>query len=118
MRRRAVLAGLVSLPVGSARGADLVFVMVEHRACPFCRAWHRAIGPIWPRSDLGRRAPLRRVELGVDTLPAGIIGVTATPTFVLLAHGREIGRILGYQGETLFWQQAEALFARADEAGR
>lgn len=117
MRWRAVLAGLtVVLPLRSARGAELVLVMVEHPACAFCRAWHRTIGPIWPRSDLGRRAPLRRIELGADPLPGGIAAVHATPTFVLLADGREVGRIVGYQGETLFWQQAEALFARLAEA--
>lgn len=119
MRRRAALAGLFGAAASAtARAAELAFVMVEHRACPFCHAWHRAIGPIWPKSDLGRRAPLRRVELGAEPLPEAVGEVRVTPTFVLVADGREVGRIVGYQGETLFWQQAEALFARLDGSGR
>lgn len=116
------MAGLVAVLGGvapsAASAAELAFVMVEHPACPFCRAWHRTIGPVWPKSDLGRRAPLVRLELGTDPLPPGIGEVRVTPTFILLAEGREVGRIVGYQGETLFWQQAEALFARLDKRAR
>ncbi len=35
-----------------------------------------------------------------------------TPTFVLVAGGREIGRIEGYAGEHFFWGQLERLVAR------
>jgi hypothetical protein len=35
-----------------------------------------------------------------------------TPSFILLADNREIGRMVGYPGDLFFWQQAEMLLAR------
>jgi len=115
---RRTLAAVAALLVAGARAAAepaLSLVMLERRDCPACRLWHIEIGPIWPRSDLGRRAPLRRVEITAGPLPddlAFLEGVTVTPTFVLVASGAERGRIVGYQGEMFFWQEAEALFRR------
>lgn len=116
--RRRALAALPLLLTARARAAGdaaLSLVMLERRDCPACRLWHIEIGPIWPRSDLGRRAPLRRVDLAAGPLPADLAflaGVTITPTFVLIGSGAERGRIVGYQGETFFWQEAEALLGR------
>jgi len=36
-------------------------------------------------------------------------GIRFTPTFVILENGREIGRILGYAGESFFWGLLEKL---------
>lgn len=97
-----------------------MLVLIEHRDCPHCRRWHREIGPAWNASDLGRRAPLRRIDLAAGPVPedlAMLRGERITPTFVLLNAGEEVGRIVGYQGETLFWQQAEALIARLPPPG-
>lgn len=114
--RRFALAVLAAAAAGRGARAEggLSFVMLERHGCPFCALWLREIGPIWPRSDLGRRAPLRRVDIGAGPLPedlAFLRGVQATPTFVLVENGVERGRIVGYQGDVLFWQEAEALFA-------
>lgn len=109
----------MALPLlGAGRGAraegGLSLVMLERHDCPWCRRWHREIGPIWPQSDLGRRAPLRRVDIGAGPLPADLAflrGARFTPTFVLVEAGAERGRIIGYQGDLFFWQAAEVLFA-------
>ncbi len=89
--------------------------MLERHDCPWCRRWLREVGEeAWNRSDLGRRAPLRRVDVARG-LPDDLIGLRNwrfTPTFVLMAEGHEIGRITGYQSDWAFWQQAEALLAR------
>lgn len=116
LTRRLAFAMLAAAVWGRDARAEsgLSFVMLERHGCPFCVLWLREIGPIWPRSDLGRRAPLRRVDIGAGPLPedlAFLRDVQATPTFVLLENGVERGRIVGYQGDVLFWQEAEALFA-------
>lgn len=94
--------------------------MLERHDCPWCRRWHREVGvPAWDASDLGRRAPLRRVDLAQGLPPD--LGFLAswrfTPTFVLVRDGREIGRIIGYQGDLFFWQQAEMLLAKLPPGG-
>ncbi|WP_114377137.1 thioredoxin family protein [Elioraea thermophila] len=117
--RRHLLAGLAAVaaePAWAEGGASLV--MLERHDCPYCRRWLREVGPGWDASDLGRRAPLRRVDIGRGPLPpdlAFLRGAVFTPTFVLVKDGRELGRIVGYQGEALFWQAAEALVAKLNE---
>lgn len=95
-------------------------VMLERHDCPWCRRWLREVGEAaWNASDLGRRAPLRRVDVAKE-MPADL-GAFAhwrfTPTFVLVQGGRELGRIIGYQGDLFFWQRAEALLAKLPQGG-
>ncbi len=103
--------GLALLPA-TAEAAELL--MFERRGCPWCREWERVIGPIYPKSDVGRRAPLRRVDLDAG-LPPGLTlrrPIRYTPTFVLVDGGRELDRIEGYPGEDFFWGRAERLLGR------
>jgi len=103
--------GLALLPA-TAEAAELL--MFERRGCPWCREWERGIGPIYPKSDVGRRAPLRRVDLDAG-LPPGLTlrrPIRYTPTFVLVEGGRELDRIEGYPGEDFFWGRAERLLGR------
>ena len=113
--RRLLLGGLLAGTGSIAWAAHDSFVMLERHDCPWCRRWHREVGTVsWNGSNLGQRAPLRRVDLA-QGLPSDLSFVAAwrfTPTFVLIREGREIGRIIGYQGDLFFWQQAEALLAR------
>jgi thioredoxin-related protein len=126
MTRADFLAGLaaatgcwVAMRPVLARPA-VALVMFERADCPFCRAWHRTIGPIYPKSSEGKRAPLRRVDLASARPPdlEAIERVVYTPTFVLVADGREIGRILGYAGEDAFWYLLGELIAKLAAAGR
>ena len=102
----------------AAAEAPASFVMLERRDCPWCRRWHREVGAAsWNGSNLGRRAPLRRVDLA-EGMPEDLRQLAAwrfTPTFVLMTEGRSVGQIIGYQGDLFFWQQAEALFTRLPE---
>jgi thioredoxin-related protein len=87
----------------TAKAAELV--MFEREGCKWCRAWDRDISEIYPRTQEGKRAPLRRVDLDAER-PSdlrAIKGVRYTPTFVLIDKGREVGRIAGYPGEAFFW---------------
>ena len=79
-------------------------VMVEEAGCPWCARWNAEIGPAYPNTEEGRRAPLRRVDL--HALPGDVAFATPprfTPTFVLVEGGRELGRIEGYPGDEFFW---------------
>ncbi len=95
----ALFLGCVSLP---ALAASLV--MVEQEGCPWCAKWDVEIAPIYPKTDEGMRAPLRRVDL--RDLPDDIEFSSRpvfTPTFVLVESGQELGRIEGYAGHEFFW---------------
>src|SRR5262245_7798147 len=85
------LSGAVAAPAPAAE-----LVMFEAEGCPFCARWHRDIGPIYPKTDEGKRAPLRRVDISGPRPAdlAGIRDVVYTPTFVLIDDGRELGRIV------------------------
>lgn len=79
--------------------------MFERQGCPWCRAWHREVGPAYPKTTEARLAPLRRVDVG-GPRPADLkfLGpIRATPTFVVVHGGREYGRIEGYPGDDMFW---------------
>lgn len=98
----ATLLGAAGLPAAAAE-----LVMFESPTCSWCLRWHEEIGPIYPKTEESRRAPLRRVNLH-DPWPADLKGLRAvsfTPTFVLVEDGEELGRITGYAGEDFFWYQ-------------
>lgn len=100
-------ASLVSLFVtfgliGPLMAAELV--MVERHGCHWCERWNAEIGPAYPRTEEGARAPLRRVD--IHALPDDITFSSRpvfTPTFVLVDEGQELGRIEGYAGDEFFW---------------
>jgi hypothetical protein len=97
--------------IGSARGAELI--MFEQAGCPYCEAFDREIAPIYPRTSIGRLAPLRRVDI-YRPVPDDLSFLRVervTPVFVLIDRGREIGRIRGYPGDANFWGLIEDLIA-------
>lgn len=87
-----------------AQAQSMQLVMLEREDCPWCRAWHREIGPGYPHSDEGKLAPLRRVDLA-EPWPADLPRMAAyyTPTFIVTACNREIARLVGYQGADFFY---------------
>lgn len=117
--RRAALASLALLP-RRAMAQAATLVLLERHDCAWCVRWRREVGErAWNRSDLGRRAPLRAVDVtaGLPEDLRFLDGWRVTPSFVLVAEGREIGRITGYQGDHFFWAAAEALIARLPPHG-
>lgn len=106
---------LGALPVHAGR---LELVMVEQTGCPYCAAWDAEIGPIYPKTDEGKAAPLRRIQLR-EPVPADLtltVPATVTPTFILVEDGQELGRILGYPGDEFFWSLLGKLLAEVDNA--
>ena len=75
------------------------------------------IAPGYAKSDEGRIAPLRRVDIN-DDIPADLSGIPVerfTPTFVLVENGEEVGRIRGYPGSEFFWFLVDDLIAMLPE---
>lgn len=87
---------------GAADAAELV--MYRRDGCPWCAKWDREIGPIYPKTDFSKRAPLRLINLDHDRdLPITHGAIRYTPTFVLVENAKEVGRIEGYPGDEFFW---------------
>lgn len=97
-----VLTG-AALPVLAGDGVELV--MFDQTHCEWCARWDDEIGVVYARTDEGKVAPLRRVDIHDDRPEdlSAIKGVVFTPTFVLVEDGEERGRIAGYPGEDFFW---------------
>jgi thioredoxin-related protein len=107
---------LLALGAGIAPAAAAELVMFEAAGCPYCARWNREVAPIYPKTVEGKRAPLRRVDIAAPRPAdlAAIGGVVYTPTFVLMDGGREIGRIVGYGGDEIFWSLLTDLVAKLD----
>lgn len=100
----------------SSQAAELI--MLEQQGCEWCEMWHTQIGQIYPKTEEGRRAPLRQVDIH-GPMPADLVGIRSdrfTPTFVLVEDGKEIGRIRGYPGEDFFWGLLGRLMKDLDAA--
>lgn len=120
--RRALLGMLAALAVAGrcvpARAGSVAVVMFRRESCPWCHAWDREVGDIWPRSDIGARHAMRMVDLDTDPMPEITLDhpVRFSPTFVVARDGVEIGRIEGYPGRDFFWGLIERLVAEAAAA--
>lgn len=100
-----VRAGAGPLPGG------VRLVMVETASCVYCLRWHKEVGPYYAASEVGRRAPLVRRDLGDPSLD-GLRKIVYTPTFVLVRDGEEIDRLVGYPGAQYFWSELDEMLAK------
>lgn len=108
MRALGVLCVLLALTMSAAQAAELV--MYRRAGCPYCMAWDREIGPIYPKTEIGQRLPLRQVDVERGDASVHLTSpIRFTPTFVLVEDGREKARIEGYPGEFFFWGLLEKL---------
>lgn len=115
------LGGLLALtlawPAAGASAAELV--MLEQPGCAWCARFNAEIAPTWPKTEEGKRAPLRRVDI-TEPWPADLQQVQKerfTPTFILMDGGREVGRLRGYVGDEFFWYRIGELLALLEPAG-
>lgn len=98
------------------RAAELV--MVEEQGCHWCEQWKEEIGVVYHKTDEGRAAPLRPVD--IHDLPADLTLHSRpqfTPTFILVENGEEVGRIEGYPGEDFFWPLLARLIEKLPKGG-
>ena len=108
IRTLGALCAIVVL-AGAVDAAELV--MYRRAGCPWCALWDREIGPIYPKTDIGHRVPLRMVDLdrADNSAVRARSPIRYTPTFVLVEYGQEVGRIEGYPGDAFFWGLFERL---------
>ena len=111
---RVLFLAIALLVAGPAQAAELI--MFEQRACVYCALFNREIAPAYARTDEGKRAPLRRVDIAkpVPEDLSFVVRERFTPVFVLVENGAEFGRIRGYPGETFFWGLLANLLERLD----
>jgi thioredoxin-related protein len=111
MHRLKTCLVLLAASILLASHADAFELIMFRRAgCSWCAAWDREIGPIYGKTELGRRIAIRFVDLDHAATKLKLEGpVRFTPTFVLLDEDREVGRIEGYPGEDFFWSRLERL---------
>ena len=91
--------------MAASNATSVQLVMMEQDACEWCERWHSEIGSTYPKTDEGKKAPLRIVNIH-DDWPEDLKDVRKahfTPTFVLVSNGEEIGRLRGYTGDEFFW---------------
>lgn len=113
MKNRILTISLYSLAIfglylslfsfSQARAGELVYF--GSSACPSCESWDEEIGSIYPKTDEAKILPLRKVSIH-DDRPNDlefIKGIRYTPTFIAVEDGKEVGRIIGYPNEILFW---------------
>ncbi len=63
-----LFAGLLVAPLSHAGEPRTALVMFEQQNCEWCAAWFSEIGPIYPLTAEGKRAPIRRVDIH-DPMP-------------------------------------------------
>lgn len=121
MARRGLVAALLlsaaALAAQAAGAAELV--MFETPGCPWCARWHRDVGGLYSKTDEGRILPLRQVMM--NAVPADlktVRNIRYAPTFVVMDCGREQGRILGYQGDEMFWGELSIILKKMKAEGR
>lgn len=112
-RLRVILLCLLCAPIPVWA---LELVMVEQAICPYCKMFDEQVGDTYAQTEIGARAPLRRVDLKSDW-PQDLAAVTPdrlTPTFILVSDGVEVGRLRGYPGEEEFWRLLKRLLSQHD----
>tara|TARA_B100000003_G_scaffold127629_1_gene114467 strand:+ start:455 stop:859 length:405 start_codon:yes stop_codon:yes gene_type:complete len=66
----------------TARAAELL--MVEQQGCYYCLEWKDEIGPIYPKTQEGKFAPIKFIDITeVDEIAGLQRDVVFTPTFIL-----------------------------------
>lgn len=102
----ALVLALAPLP---AMAAELL--LFEANGCYWCDRWKSEVGRYYHKTREGQVMPLRIVSLD-RPMPADLSwlrGVRASPTFVLVDEGYELGRIVGYRNEDRFWMRVGKL---------
>ncbi|MBF0261296.1 MAG: thioredoxin family protein [Magnetococcales bacterium] len=83
--------------------------------CPYCQEFMRTVGPVYAKTEVGRRYPMEMVDNFSPSKEweTRVWEIRFYPTFLLLdGQGRELGRFRGYRGEEPFWSELETIARR------
>ena len=115
------MAGAAGDKAGAGKKAPAILYMIDEDGCPYCERWREEVGIAYPKTSEGKFAPLTTYDIA-DKETAELGRVVFTPTFIIVANGKEIGRILGYPGVDFFWPMLDDILVKvgykpdADEA--
>lgn len=96
----------------AASAAQLVYV--EWSDCGICKVFNRQMAWAYSSSAVGKKVPLRRVDI-LRQWPGDLKRVRRpeyTPVFILVDKGREVGRFAGYSNPQGFTQNLQQLLNR------
>ena len=113
------LVALFMLVSAATTGQAAELVMFRQALCEWCEVWDEEVGVVYNKTDEGKQAPIRMVDI-FEERPADlkdIKSVIFTPTFVLIENDTEVGRILGYPGEAFFWGMLSQLLKKIPAEG-
>lgn len=116
MLKRLIIASAMAAAWAST-GTAAELVMLEQAGCAWCARFNAEIAPAYPKTEEGKRAPLRRVDINAPW-PGDLAGIATerfTPTFVLVEDGKEIARMRGYPGDEFFWYRLGEMLAELDD---
>ncbi len=105
-----------SLLLGNSPAQSAELLILEQKGCAWCQRWNEEIAPVYPKTVLATRAPLRRVDID-KPWPEDLSNIRKevfTPTFVLIEEGEEIARMRGYSGDEFFWFLLEEMLSKLD----
>ncbi len=111
---RSALLAVVLAVVPATYSCAATLVMVDWDACWPCRQFQNEIAGKYPASREGEMAPLRLINV-LEKWPTDLKEIRkprATPVFILVERGHEIGEFSGYSGPTRFWRELDKLLAR------
>ena len=98
-------AGVSATDAQAAEPVTAELIMMEQPGCAWCKRWREEIGEAYPKTEEGRRAPIRYVDI-TEPWPEDLDAINRerlTPTFVLMSNGVEVARLRGYPGAHFFW---------------
>jgi len=86
-------------------------IMVTDKNCIFCIVWEKEIGKIYPKTEIAKTFPLKRIEIKDfnKNLFTGLKKVNVTPTFIFIKNKKEKGRIYGYSNPEMFWWRIDEI---------
>ena len=86
-------------------------LMVTDKNCIFCIVWEKEIGKIYPKTEIAKTYPLKRIEIKEfnKKTPMGLKKANVTPTFILIKNKKEKGIILGYSNPEMFWWRIDEI---------
>ena len=118
MKRVISLVLVLLAPAVQTHAAELI--MLEQPGCAWCERWREEIGVAYPKTDEGRRAPIRFVDI-TKSWPEDLDWMTRerlTPTFVLVDGEAEVARLRGYPGEHFFWPLLGEMLGKLTDKAR
>ncbi len=113
----AIMVVLANMLAFSSPALTAELVMLDQQGCAWCERWKKEIGPIYPKTDEAKIAPLRMVDIN-KPIPADLKNISIerfTPSFILVEDGKEISRMRGYAGDEFFWFLLDEMITKLPE---